>query len=400
MTADSGHRLGRTDAGPLSVLYVINGLGTGGAERSLLELATCLEARGVRIGIATLFRRDVGVEDLFRAQGADLHYIEGSRLLVDRLANLRRLITQKRPTIVHTSIFEADILGRLGAAGTDSFVLTSLVNTSYDPIRLHDAQVRRYRLTAARAVDGWTARHLTHHFHALSHAVKAANVAALGLEADKVSVIPRGRDPARLGSNSPSRRSRVRSRIGLPQQAEVILNVARQEYQKGQEYLLDAMAGLVRERPNAVLLIAGREGAATPRLQSRLADLQLNGRARFLGHRNDVPDLLAASDIFAFPSLYEGQGGALIEAMAMSVPVVASDIPAVREVVDPGETGLLVARGDAGQLRAAIGQLLDDHDYRMRLGDRGRALFMRRYTLATSADCMATLYHQIASART
>lgn len=382
----------------VSVLYVINGLGTGGAERSLLELIPVLKARDVRVSIATLFRRDVGVEEHFRLQGWALHNVDGGRLIPHRLIGLRSLVRAERPDIVHTSIFEADVLGRLGAIGSGTRVLTSLVNTSYDPVRLGDEHVRRHRLAAARLIDGWTARHLTHHFHAISHAVKDASVAALGIRPDQVTVIPRGRDPERLGEGDHSRRERVRRSLGVPRDAAVILNVARQEYQKGQEYLLKAMAGL-RHRPHHVLLIAGREGAATSRLQRRKAELGLGGRVRFLGHRDDVPDLLAASDVFAFPSLYEGQGGALLEAMAMSLPVVASDIPAVREVVDSGVTGLLVPRGDAIQLATAIAELLDNDVYRTRMGIAGRDRFLQRYALAAAADRMAGLYRKLACDR-
>lgn len=394
-SADHGGNASASVAHPVSVLYVINGLGTGGAERSLLELVPALQVRAVSVSIATLYRRDVGVEAHFRSQGWAVHNVGGERLIPDRLTGLRRLIRSERPDIVHTSIFEADVLGRLGAIGTGTRVLTSLVNTSYDPIRLRDSHVRRNRLAAARLIDGWTARHLTHHFHAISHAVKEASVAALGISPHQVTVIPRGRDPERLGARHHSRRERVRRSLGVADDATVILNVGRQEYQKGQEHLLEAMAEL-HHRPNVVLLIAGRDGAATSTLQRRKAALGLNGRVRFLGHRDDVPDLLAAADIFAFPSLYEGQGGAVLEAMAMSVPVIASDIPALREVVESGVTGLLVPRGDAKQLVAAISSLLDDDRYRATMGIRGRDVFEHRYVLSAAADRMARLYHRLA----
>jgi glycosyltransferase involved in cell wall biosynthesis len=113
---------------------------------------------------------------------------------------------------------------------------------------------------------------------------------------------------------------------------------------------------------------------------------------RFLGHRKDVPEVLAAGDVFVFPSLYEGFGGALLEAMALGLPIVASDIPAVREVVDDGANAILVPPGDAPALASAIDGLLDDTGRRQAFGARGRTMFCERFVLDRVAEQMLAFY--------
>jgi glycosyltransferase involved in cell wall biosynthesis len=122
-------------------------------------------------------------------------------------------------------------------------------------------------------------------------------------------------------------------------------------------------------------------------------------RVHVVGHRQDVPDLLAGADIFAFPSLYEGLGGVVIEAMALGLPIVASDIPAVREVVEPGGNALLTRPGSAPGLAEALAQLLDDRNRAAAFAKRGRSIFLERFTLERSTANMLQLYEQVLSTK-
>ncbi len=381
----------------LHVLFVQNSLGAGGAERSLAELLAGLTARGVRATVALLCRQSEGVEREVREQGVDVRLLPAGHLA--RVRDLRRLIAEVRPDLVHTTLFDADIAGRLAAIGGPP-VLSSIVNTSYDPIRVAaDPNVGRLKLALVRAVDGWTARHLADHFHAISRTVAAAAVEALGIDATRVSVIARGRDPERLGQPSPERRAEVRRRLGLDDDDEVVVNVGRQEYQKGQVYLLEAAAALVGRRPRLRVLVAGRRGHASEDLERRCRDLGLDGRVRFLGHRDDVADILAAADLFAFPSLFEGLGGALIEAMALELPIVASDLEVFHEVVDPGGNALLVPARRPNALASAIERLLDDSNLRASYAARSREIFCERFSTDQATTSMLMLYQQLAGER-
>ena len=385
-------------SGALKVVHVINGLGTGGAERSLAEMLPFLRDRGIDSIVVTLYERPEGVEARVRERGFDVRRLRSSTPW-GRARELRGLLRSERPDVVHTTIFESSLAGRLGAAGTGVPVLTSLVNVLYSGGRLRDPNVRRWKLEAARFVDAWTARHLTARFHAITQAVKDAAVETMRIDPGLVTVIWRGRDPERLGRPSDERRARARARLELPDDAEVVVNVGRREHQKGQHVLLEAAATLCADRPNAVVLVAGREGHASAPLQRRRRALGLEERVRFLGHRDDLPDVLAAADVFAFPSLWEGLGGSLIEAMALGLPIVASDVPAIREVVDVGRNALLVPPGDAPALAGRLADLLDDRERSRELGRVSRRRFEEHFTLARSAERMIELYGDLADRR-
>jgi glycosyltransferase involved in cell wall biosynthesis len=384
---------------PLKVLYVINGLGTGGAERSLAEMLPGFEAAGVSMAIACFYRRGEGVEAHVLERGTDVQFVMGRRLPA-RVRSLRGYIRRMRPDLLHSTIAESTLAGGLAALGTGVPVLASLVSTPYADTRLQDPNIRPLRLWAARLVDGWSARHLVTHFHAITGAVKTEAVRALGVPADRITVVERGRDVGRLGTPSPERRARTRAALGLGDDHQVVLHVGRQEFAKGQRHLLEAAARLVAERSLLVVLMAGRPGHATAELRATWERLGLGDRVRFLGHRDDVPDLYAAADVFAFPSLWEGLGGSLIEAMALGLPIVASDIPAIREVVEDGRNALLAAPADSAALAQALGALLDDPARRAVLGARSQQIYQDRFTLARSVERMLDLYHRIAAHHT
>ena len=316
--------------------------------------------------------------------------------MAGRILELRRLRSQVQPDLVHTTIFEADVAGRIACAGSRVPVITSLVNTSYDPVRLTDPAITPWKLHAAQVIDGWTARHLTTHFHAITGAVRDASIRDLRIDPQRVTVVERGRDPRRLGEPGAERRARARRDLGVDDDELVLLTLGRQEFQKGQWVLIDAMPKILATRPNATLLLAGREGNASARLRTAVRAAGVEGSVRFVGHRDDVPELLAAADIFVFPSLYEGLGGALIEAMALGLPIAASDLPAIREVVDR-ENAVLIPAGSSPELADTVLALADDPGRRRAMGERSRAIFEERFTLERSARRMLELFERVAA---
>jgi glycosyltransferase involved in cell wall biosynthesis len=176
-----------------------------------------------------------------------------------------------------------------------------------------------------------------------------------------------------------------------------VVAVGRLEHQKGHRHLIDAVARL-SDRPRLVVLIVGRDGHMSAELKHQVRSLGLNGRVSFLGHRDDVPDLLAAADLLALPSLNEGAAGAAIEAMALGLPVVASDLPPLREVTEHGASGLLVPVASPQALAEAIVRLLQDHDLARALGTRGREIFEQRFTLERSVERMVGMYRAVVAA--
>jgi len=371
------------------VAAVIDGLGTGGAERSLFETTPLLRAAGIEVTIVCLHRRAEGVEAAMLARGEDVRFL-AAKHLPTRVRELRGLLHEISPDVVHTTIWESSVAGRLASWGRFP-VLTSLVNTPYAASRLLDPNIKPGRLRVIRLIDGWTARRLTTHFHAITNAVKRSAIETLRVPPERITVIERGRDPERLGVPSDERRARARGRLGLRADDVVVACVGRQEFQKGQRFLVEAMGALAPDE-QPILLLAGRDGQASPEIREAAAGLD---HVRILGHREDVPEILAAADVFAFPSLWEGLGGALIEAMALGLPILASDIPAVREVVEEGANAMLVKPADPVALASGLRALSGDATLRTSFGERSRSIFLSRFTLQRSAAGMADLYRRM-----
>ena len=354
----------------------------------MLDLAHEMRNQGIVTTLATLRDELVGFSaDDF---GVARIRIQGSTAL-GRITSLRSHLQIGRFDLVHTTLLASDITGRLAAWGTGIPVLSSIVNTTYDPDRLSDPHVSAWKVALIRQVDGWTARNLADRLHAISEEVRDSTTRALGVSDSRVVVIPRGRDPDQFKPMSRIARDAVRQGLGLELQSPVFLAVGRHEYQKGHATLLDAWPGVRAALPDAVLLLAGRPGHESQRLADVAESLAITESVRFLGFRRDIPDLLAATDVFVFPSRYEGLGGALLEAMAAEVPIVVSDLAVTREVL--GSDAWFFPAGVATALAAAIVAAYERNDNAIPIAARAR--FMERFTLEAIATQMAALYREI-----
>lgn len=190
------------------------------------------------------------------------------------------------------------------------------------------------------------------------------------------------------------RSARLRAELaGGDAERPIVLAVARLDAQKGIEYLVRAAV----EIPGAVVVIAG-DGPDRGKLETLARSIGVERRVHFLGHRRDVPELLAACDLFVLPSLYEGLPLSVLEAMAAGVPVIATAIGGTDEVVRDGETGTLVGAGDAGALALAIRAALADPARVLQLAANAQEYVVKNHSADAMAAQMGELYDELLSA--
>ncbi len=382
----------------MRILHIINQLsGRAGAEVSLQEILLGLDRDGrFELGLAVLKPSTSKFEPL-AGTGVAVYSPSQDLGIAPAAAYLRRVIAEFRPDLVHTTLAEADTAGRIAAILSRTPAMVSLVSTPYVGDARVGRQVSARKLHAFRFVDRLLSRYATVRFHAITQAAADHAVEELRLAPSDVTVVPRGRDRARLGFPSPERRRAVRRALGVDPTAPLLLNVGRQEPAKGQVYAIDAMPAVWLAHPTATLLVAGREGSSTLALQDAVDRIGRTDRIRFLGLRQDIGDLLSAADLFVFPSLYEGLGGAVLEAMAMGVPVVAARAPAIVEVLAGGSCGHLVDVADAPALASAIMDVIADEPRRRQYAQRALQRFDDCYTLERCVDGMIKMYADVAA---
>jgi glycosyltransferase involved in cell wall biosynthesis len=370
------------------VLYVINSLIGGGAEQSLVHMAPAYRDRGIELHVAFL-RSRCDLADGLRAAGAVLHPVALDQRRVRKLFGLIGLIRQVDPDIVHTTLWEADVLGRTAAALTRRPTVSTFANSSYSPAKFANPGVNRYRLRAHQLVDAVTAR-LAVRFQAVSEPVASAMVHRLLVRRERVVVVPRARRRDVLGEPSLERRRATRRRLGLTDDQPVVLAIARHDYNKALDVFVRAVAAVRVRRPTLVALVAGRSGQATELLTETISVVEGADAIRLLGARTDVPDLITAADVVVVPTRVEGLPGAVLEAMALECPVVASDIPMVRAAI--GEDAYaLVAVDDIAGFADGIERALED-PARAVIAARARKRFDARFSPEVVVDGMERLY--------
>jgi len=302
--------------------------------------------------------------------------------------------------LVHTAVYEADVVGRIAGATSGRSVTSSLVNTSYDPVRLDDPHVGRVRLAAARMLDRTTARACVSAFHAVTHGVAGANLAALHLRPDRVRVVERGRELALFAPATDPRcradeRRSVRTSLGVDGDVALVITVGRQEFQKDHPTFVESIALLSSMGRRVEGLIVGRNGNATDVLADEIKRRDAN--VRVIGHVADIAGVLRAADVFVLSSRYEGTAGAVLEAFASCLPVVSTNVAGLRGVVRHGENALVVRAGSAAAIAAAVGSLLDDTQRRDRLVGTAFAEARARYDIERSAREMAAFFRWAAA---
>lgn len=360
----------------MRVVHVHRLRGVGGSERHLLTLLPALRERGVD---ATFVGLDDADPDPYYAQLDSLQVpyrrLRAPRDLDPRLAlRLRRELRRLRPHIVHTHLVHADVYGAV-AAGRAAVVSTK---HNDDPFRLGPFRhVERLVTRRARRII------------CITDALACFTSERVGLPAAKLAVVPYGLDELPAAWGPPAGPA-------LPQQARVLLAVSRLEQQKGLDVAVEALARVRGRHPDAVLVVLGL-GSQEARLNALAGELGLAGAVHLAGSVGDVAGWLRRAELLVHPARWEGFGLALLEAMLAGLPVVASSVSSIPEIVADGTTGLLVPPDDAARLAEAICRLLDDPVTARSYGAAGLERARSSFSVAAMADRTLAVYRSALS---
>jgi glycosyltransferase involved in cell wall biosynthesis len=357
--------------GKARVVHVISSLQSGGAENMLLRTLPPLNDDEFEQIVVTLFRQGELAPKL-RKKGIKSVNIGLSSLADTRsMKKLKDEVSKYKPGLVITYLFHAHYIGRLYLQERISAPVIPFLRTTYNfpryvPVRLLE------RITKG----------LVRHYFANSEAVKDYYVKNMRVSPPKITVIPNGID---LTIFDRARASRVVRELNLPHRRFVISCVANLAQNKGHTFLLEAFEKMFQSNKNLWLLLVG-EGREEKALKRQIERYVSRGHIKFLGRRHDVPDILAASDAFVLPTLFEGMSNAVLEAMAAGLPVVTTDIPENRAIITDGVNGFLVKKGDPQTIQDTLKKVIGDDRLRERVGREARAHIAEHFEISKVAQ--------------
>jgi glycosyltransferase involved in cell wall biosynthesis len=316
--------------------------------------------------------------------GIPVHHLGRGRFDPRIASDLVGLVRRRGARILHVHGYAAADFGRIAARVSGAALV------------LHehfaDPRMPAYQGLADRVLAPFTDRAI-----AVSGSTRDFLVRERHLPAEKVSLIWNGAPLDEFAPPPAATARRIRRELGVPEAAVVIGTVGRLSEQKAHHVLLEAAARILPTRPGVWILIAG-DGDRMPALRAQASALGIAPRVVFAGHRADVPAILGAIDVFCISSNYEGTPLALFEAMASGKAIVSTAVDGCREVLEDGNTGLLVPPRDPDALGAALARVADDAELRARLSRMARDA-SRRYDIGECVRRMQDLYDDVLRGR-
>ena len=368
---------------PLRVLYLAHAFHVGGAEEMVLTLTRRLPKRfDVRV-CAIHHAGPIGDEIRRTGIGFDVLGLNpGLRRPFDIL-KLRAYLRRTRPHIVHTFLLTASLYGRLAALLARVPVIVGTEVNVYTRKQRSHIHAERLLMAGTDCV--------------IASAASVRDFYINQIQADplRVKVIYNAVDWQALETTTSAQQ--LREEIGIPSGAPVLSIIARLTEQKAHRVLFDALHATAALATTHVLIVG--DGELRSSLEEHARRLGIDDRTHFLGARRDLGNILAASDIFVMPSLWEGLPLSLVLAMGAGVPVVATRVAGVPEVVDHRHTGLLVPPGDATALGEALSELVMHPELRVALGHAARRFVTPRFGADQYVSSITSLYDALLTSK-
>ena len=370
----------------MKVVHVISGLHTGGAETMLHKLLLAMDRKRFQPVVVSLLAGGEIREQIVDA-GIPVHVLgmRRGRPTPATLLKVRRLARDLEPDVIQGWMYHGNLAGSFMSlfAPGPSRLFWNIRHSLYD--LKHEKPMTRMIIRLGAAASSGPCRIV------YNSTVSMEQHTLLGFRRDLGLMLPNGFDLDKFQPD-PAARPALRHELGLDPGATLVGVVGRRHSLKGHNDFLRSAVEVNRQRPEVHFVLAGRGVSADdPFFSEFLKNRNLAGRIHFLGQRFDMPQLFAAFDLLAMPSVSEGFPNVLGEAMACGIPCVATDVGESREIV--GGAGSIVPPGDPGELAAAICAMLDlDKEDRIDLGHRCRERILENYSLEKIAGLYARLY--------
>jgi glycosyltransferase involved in cell wall biosynthesis len=368
------------------IALCITELDLGGAERCLTELAVRIDRSRFAPVVYCLgpppLHEDASCLPALAAAGVKVHCLGGRGVWQFPVVahRLKRLLIAQKPHIAQTFLFHANVLGRIVARRAGVKKVVAGVRVAERGARWH--------LWLDRLTQAWADRYVC-----VSQAVADFSAAEIGLPLEKLVVIPNGIDLDKY----PRQPADLRA-LGIAAGRRVVVFVGRLTRQKGVEWLIEAAPHWLAKLPDCDLLLVG-EGPLRASLEGTARAAGIGERVHFAGWRADVPEILAASDLLVLPSAWEGMPNVVLEAMASRLPVVASNVEGVRELLGPGAARQTVAHGDTQVLVDKIVSRMIDRPLSEMLGMENRRRAEEKFGISRMVRAYEDLWESLVTGR-
>jgi len=383
----------------IHVAHVIETLGPGGAERLLYTNLKHFDPQRVRSTVITVYPHNTHWVEPVKELGVPVVSLDcrSTRDIPKGVSRLRAWLRANQPDLVHSHLWAANVISRIAGRMTGVPVVSSVHNPDHEPQAWSDgADVSLITRHAVKALDRWTAKFGSSRMVAVSDYVRKSAGRDLHFPLQSIDLVYNPFD-VDLMKAPVKDRGELLGELGLPVESQILLNVARVSPQKGLLYAVRALPAILKQYPQVHLLSVGATSDPrwTAELKREAESLGVADHFHMLGAQANVVDFLRACDIFVFPSLYEGLGIALIEAMAAGCVCVATNTGPIPEVVQDGKDGVLVPSADAEALARAICDLLGDPSRRSQLGTAAKQTAFSKFQPKEQAERLTRVYESV-----
>jgi glycosyltransferase involved in cell wall biosynthesis len=363
----------------LKVAILIDALNQGGAERQVLNTTWALARKGCHVELIYYYEIDTAApgydHPAFREARVTCIPKQGRPFRF--LWRLSRHLRRGRLDIVHSFKSVPTLYACLAGKMAGVPIVLGGCQGEYEDRGL----ARLGHRLVKRSLAGWITN---------TRSIVETLVKEIGVRREDCFVAYNGIDPRAFASGLS--KGDARKKLGVPPGAPTVTIVAGLRPIKNHRLFLDMARLVLAELPETRFLLAG-EGEMRPTLERYARELEISGRVMFLGSRSDIPDVLAATDVAVLTSHSEGLPNALLESMAVGIPVVTTDYAGARELVTDGAEGFIVPRGDAAAMADRVLRLLREERLRQSMGGNGARTVAGRFSMDAMAASFLSAYH-------